>query len=734
MPEKKAPKHTWRFFTAGGVAQVTLSQGADLLDLPALDQKLWAVLASPTRGLEIDARSLDFVDTDHDGRIRPPEILGAVAWAARVFANLDDLFKGTDSLPLAAIDRESDVGRVVLAGAQRILANIGSGDTDAITLAQVSDTQKIFQETKFNGDGVVPAHSADDAETREIIEDILKTLGGIPDRSGKPGVDQPTVDRFFDQTKAYADWLERGASSEAVRTLGDATDEAAAALAVVATKVDDYFARCRLAAYDGRVAPGLNASDAEITALAGSEIAPEDAAVSKFPLARCEAGRPLPLVEGTNPAWRTRLGAFARATVGPIFPTPKTSLTESEWEVIKQRFAAYRSWQAERPTEAAGAALGDPRVRALAQGDARKVISELITRDLALAAESNQIEAVEKAIRFGRDLVPLLRNFVNFADFYGARRGAFQVGTLYIDGRSCDLCLPVHDVTKHAALASLARAFLIYCDCTGRKDAEKQSIVAAITGGDVDNIMAGRNGVFYDRKGDDWDATITRVVDNPISVRHAFLAPYKRFMRLIEEQINKRAATAQSASDQTLQKSAVDTASADQKTPATAEPPKKIDVGTVAAIGVAVGGVATFFSSIAATFLGLGMWMPAGLLALVLAISGPSMLIAWLKLRQRNIGPILDANGWAVNAFARINVPFGDALTSLAKLPPGAVRSFRDPFAEKRRPWKFYSFVLLLAVAAFFWLLGKFDSYLPEPARASTIWHQVPESSEKKHP
>ena len=113
---------------------------------------------------------------------------------------------------------------------------------------------------------------------------------------------------------------------------------------------------------------------------------------------------------------------------------------------------------------------------------------------------------------------------------------------------------------------------------------------------------------------------------------------------------------------------------------------------------MAVGGIATFFSSILATFFGLGMWMPFGLLAALLAISGPSMLIAWLKLRQRNIGPMLDANGWAVNALARINVPFGGALTGVAALPAGASRSLRDPFAEKKTPWGFYVFVAVLLV------------------------------------
>jgi hypothetical protein len=318
---------------------------------------------------------------------------------------------------------------------------------------------------------------------------------------------------------------------------------------------------------------------------------------------------------------------------------------------------------------------------------------------------------------------------VNFADFYGKRRGAFQIGTLYIDGRSCELCLPVHDVAKHMTLAGLSNAYLVYCECSRKKEPAKCTIVAAVTAGDVDNLMIGRNGVFYDRKGDDWDATITKVVENPISVRQAFWAPYKRFVRFLQEQVSKRAAASDAEATKKLGDHALvvggppgDTKPPEGAAPSEPAAPKKIDVGTVAAIGVAVGGIATFFSSVIATVLGLGMWMPLGVVLLALAISGPSMLIAWLKLRQRNIGPLLDASGWAVNAFARVNLPFGGALTSLAALPRGASRALRDPFAEKRRSWGLYFVVVVLVAMAGAWLLGKFDEYLPSAAKASTVW------------
>jgi hypothetical protein len=279
-------------------------------------------------------------------------------------------------------------------------------------------------------------------------------------------------------------------------------------------------------------------------------------------------------------------------------------------------------------------------------------------------------------------------------------------------------------VAKHAAIAGLAKACLIYCECVRKKDAEKRAIVAAVTAGGTDNLMVGRNGVFYDRNGDDWDATITKIVENPTSVRNAFLSPYKWFVRAIERQVAKRAEGADANVAHGLDEHAANVVTTDADKPAApAAPSKKIDIGTVAAIGVAVGGIAAFFSSLVATFLGLGVWMPFGVLALILAISGPSMLIAWLKLSQRNIGPILDANGWAVNAFARINVPFGGALTKVAELPKGARRVLDDPFAVRRPPYAAYLAGLLLLVATATWAAGKLDGFLPEPARSTTILH-----------
>src|SRR4029079_16877150 len=111
-------------------------------------------------------------------------------------------------------------------------------------------------------------------------------------------------------------------------------------------------------------------------------------------------------------------------------------------------------------------------------------------------------------------------------------------------------------------------------------------------------------------------------------------------------------------------------------------------VGTVAAMGVAVGAIGGAAASLATGILRLPVWqIPLVFVGIILLLSLPAMTIAWLKLRKRNLGPILDANGWAVNARARMNVPFGGALTGVAALPPGAKFGAADEYAEKPAVW-----------------------------------------------
>jgi hypothetical protein len=699
----KSTKHRWRFFRAGGVDQARLDTGADLAALETLDQKLWVALSCPVKGLEFDERTLSLIDADRDQRVRANEVIHAVKWTLERLADPGTLAQEQDALPLSAIDASKPEGKRLLDSARQILINLGKSDADAISVADLADTAKIFGQTRFNGDGIIAPDSADDAGLRQVILDIISTHGGEADRSGAPGVSQAKVDAFFADLEAFAAW-QREAETHASTVLpfGDATAVAHAAYGAVKTKVDDYFTRCRLAAFDPRALAALNRREDDYLELCAKDFTITADEVRGFPLARIEAGKALPLTDGVNPAWTDAIDLLRRAAVAPLLGKDKASLGAEEWASLGAKLGAYAKWLGGK----AGATvekLGLKRVREILGSKAKADLTRLIAQDKALESQATSIADVEKLARYHRDLHQLLVNFVSFEDFYSRRRkSVFQAGTLYLDGRSCELCVRVDDVAKHGTLAILAKSYLAYCDCVRPATGEKMTIACAFTGGDSDQLMVGRNGVFYDRKGRDWDATVSKIIDNPISIRQAFWAPYKKVMRWIEEQVAKRAAAADAASTDKLTTGATSLGTATQTGQAPAAP-KKLDIGVVAALGVAVGGITAALSGLLDAFFGLGIWMPIGIIAFILLISGPSMLIAWLKLRQRNLGPILDANGWAVNGRVKINVPFGGALTHVARLPTGAQRSLRDPYAVKRNPWPLVLVVLAALGGLGYW-------------------------------
>jgi hypothetical protein len=681
--------HTWKFFRAGGFDQVRLDAGADLMALDQLDQKLWVALACPTTGLEFDKATLALIDTDKDGRIRAPEIIAAAKWAGSCLKNPDDLTKSSPSMPLAAINDATPEGKQLLASAKQILATLKKSDACAITVEDAAQVTEKFVETVLNGDGIIIPETAKDDATKQVISDIIACLGADTDRSGKPGISQAKVDQFFADAQAFSDWHKKAESDKAVLPLGDATVAAAAAVKAIKAKVDDYFTRCRLAAFDPRASNALNREEKEYLAFAAKDLTITNVEIAGFPLARVEAGRPLPLTLSVNPAWADAVAKFQNDAVKPLLGD-KNALTETEWGQLLAKLGPYECWTAGLAGGSV-AKLGPDRVRQILASTAKDTLTKLIAEDKSLEPQFTAIAAVEKLARYHRDLYKLLNNFVSFRDFYGRKdKAIFQAGTLYLDQRSCDLCLTVEDGGRHALLAGLSGTYLAYCDCVRKATGEKLQIVAAFTGGDSDNLMVGRNGIFYDRQGRDWDATITKIIENPISIPQAFWAPYKKVVRMIEEQAAKRAAAADAAATQQLQQGATAVVQADQPKPAPLpQPPKtKMDTGTLAAIGLVLTTLLAALGGIFGAIAKLPAWqVPLAIIGILLAISLPSMVLAWLKLRRRNLGQILDANGWAVNAKAKMNVPFGGSLTGVAALPPGSQRDLVDPFAEKKRPW-----------------------------------------------
>ena len=322
----------------------------------------------------------------------------------------------------------------------------------------------------------------------------------------------------------------------------------------------------------------------------------------------------------------------------------------------------------------------------IAEYEAAKTAAETANAE-ALAAAKAVYAPLRKLLLLHRDFFRLLRNFVALEDFYDRNpqtMASFQAGTLIIDQRACHLCMRVNDLPKHDTQAPLSGMYLIYCNCMNQKSGKSMQIVAAMTQGEINNLSVGKNGVFYDNDGLDYDASIFKIIDNPISIRQAFWTPYRKMSKWIEEKINKSAAEKDAAVMGDM------TAKGDgllAKGEGDAAPKPAFDIakfaGIFAAIGMAIGMIGTMLVSVAHGWITLTWWQQIlVLVGIILIISAPSMVMAWLKLRRRNLAPVLNANGWAVNADAIISVPFGRTLTDQVRFP-----FTKDPLKKGMSTW-----------------------------------------------
>ena len=718
--KKKTAETTypWKFASVGGTVRVNIQSGQDIAHLGELDRKLWTVLSCPTGGLEFDTQTLKFIDVDGDGKIRVDEVIKTAQWLTRILKDPEILLKEPTELKMEDFNVEDPDGARLQASAKQILANLKL-EKDSIGLEDTADNVRIFADTQFNGDGIITPASADEEPLKALIGTIA-TVASAVDRSGVAGVTADQIEAFYTACADFVAWKEAGTKD--VFPYGDATADALAAVEAVKAKVADYFMRCHLVGFDPAVAGAVDVSVDKIGAIEGN-LADAATEIGLQPIAKPSAEAVLPLKEGLNPAWKAAVEAMA-ALVAP----KKKSLTEADWDAILASFAPYTAWLgAKKGGEVEG--LGLDAVKEILEADQKAALLELVEKDKAEEANALSIEEVDKLLRISHNFYRFLNNYVVLADFYDLDKLAiFQAGRLYIDQRSTDLCVKVAGPAPE--ISSLSGMYILYCACKSDKLGKAFNIAAVLTDGDVDGLRAGKNAVFYDREGNDYTAQVTAIVENPISVRQAFWSPYKKVARMISDRIDKKAAEKNEKSMNGLTDATNKTADGKENAIASSFDIAKF-AGIFAAVGMGLGLLGQFVVKLVEGIAAVKFWVLLLIIVgLMLVISGPAMFIAWRKLRRRDLGPILNANGWAINAKSLVNTKFGKTLTSLAKFPKlTAVDPEARKKAARRRFWCWFCSIVIVAAVAL-WLCNvlapigiksPLKCYNPEPVQEEVV-------------
>ncbi len=678
--------YTFAFSSIAKTLQVRLQKGADIEHLAELDHKFWLMLSCGVSAMGPEGEAVaKALDTDADGRVRVPEILAAIDWLKPRLRSFDRLFVPTTALSQADIAEATPEAEPLLRLFQKLAPE------DALTPATIDAAFAAFRATVANGDSVVPV-SAVDTKFAPVGEAILAVTGGAPAVEGGVGIDKGALEAFDKALEAYKAW--RAAQPQVAMPEGIAPATAVAAVTQLAPKVAAFFHACALVRYNPAVREAL------IAPVQGEALA--DAPLA-LPAAEATA---LPFVEGINPhdaaTWATAV-AVAQA----VEPKAK-AMTEDLWAKVQAAVAPFDAWASSKPDGADVFAGLDEQVFALAGEPAvREAFTKALEEDAAQAPLAAAFDDLNRLLVLRIGLLRFLRNFVNVEDLYPPKASSlFQMGTLYMDGRSCTLCLPIDKAAAaHAGGAKLSNCCLAYCTITRPAEKKTATLCAVFTAGSAETLTVGLNGLFVDLKGQDWEATITHVVPNAMSLWEAFFAPWRKigaaFTGTIRKMVAGRGEAATAA--MTTKATAAANAAADPKAAAPA-PNTGAAMASVATLGIALSFVATALTGVVSALTNTPLWKTGvAILGIVLVVSFPSVILTWCRLRARNLAPIFNASGWAVNRHIGLTPTLGRFFTQRAnyigkKFVP-APQMLASTRIWKRLGWG----IVILAVLAAGW-------------------------------
>lgn len=697
-----------QFERIGRVEHLRIDDCRGLAGIRKIDKAHWIATSAPVNGLRADPVLLSLVDSDSNGRIRADEIVDAIDWLLRHLKDPRGINEQTTTLRLDTIDTTTDEGERILAQIQKILHHLGKTDQLTISLDDIRTLKTTIEQSKVSEAGIVLPEASDDAQVKELLTAIIQVTGGVDHPSGRKGVGAAQLATFLADAQQFEKWLAReGDARQTLACFGDQIPQVYELYRTMAPKFDSYFAQCLALTQDPSLASRFALPADRVQATDFQNINSVRSLLRDAPIAKPTADQAYRFDQPTNTVYIKLLKRFALEILVPMAMDTE-DVNAREWQLIHEAFKDYDQWVADKP---ASAIVNMPleKIRALSQEPYVDAIRLLINTSCGTAIELNEIRMVEKLALYQGSMIELVNNFVSFPYLYNPQKTAlFEHGSLVMDGRRFNMAIRVDDRKEHIKATEQSDIFVIYVKITGVNGEADMELAFPVTAGGKGNLCVGKRGIFHNLQGHMRDAQIVHIVENPISLAEALLAPFKRIASLITGKIEKLTQAAEKNLDkatdtaitQVQTTSSTATQAPAQAAPAPAGNPSLVAGGVFAAGSVAIAALGSATAYIAQIFMDNGTFkVLGGLLAALVAVMIPVAIVALLKLMNRDMSSMLEGAGWAINARMRLTRIQADQFTNRPLVPGVIHRWFKSPL--------FIGSVLVVIVL---WLLIHFDA------------------------
>lgn len=691
-----------RFTRFGKTYQLSIETAQDLREALSLDESLWVATSVPTDAFRCDPKAMELMDADGDGRIQTDDLKRAIEWMFERLANPKEAASGKDVLPLSAIRDDTKEGQALIEAATYVLETLGADDRSTISIGKVREFLATVQKQPMNGDGIITPAAAHEKEIAAYIDDILLCRDGTQDAGGEQGIAREDLDEFDKAVSAFLQWQSQapaeldGEGSDAM-PLGAKTPELYALFSKHAGKVDQFFALCRLARFEPRVEKRIAGPESTLEALNTLEVEAVSAYLESAPIAPPTTQAELPLsVEQVNPSFREWIADLCDRLLPHVLGTTPATLDPKSWGRVKAAFATYETYLNSKQGALVETLPADKLTRYKEPSFCEKVAA-LIEEDRRVAQKLERIRELERLLLYRKHLMNIANNFISFPHLYApGERAMFEMGSALLDGRWFNFAVPVENPAQHRKIAKLSSIFVMYLE-VGDQDGKKYTVAVPATSGTKGNLAVGKRGVFFDTNSKEYDAHVIHVIDNPISLREALVAPFVRLWQYAEGKVEAWSGSAEKGligqfdqSQKTIAQSGNALAGV-----GTAKPGLLSGAATpLIGLSIAAAALGSALAFITKTFAGLSKTgIVLGLLGAALAVMLPMGVVALLKLRRQDLSALLEGCGWAINARMRLDRKQRRYFTRTVPYPRDAKGTPSDP-----RWWLLVAALLIAAL------------------------------------
>lgn len=630
-----------KFKRYGKAYQLVVNSAKDLPDVLKLDDSHWAVTSAPISAFTCDAQLLKYLDGDNNGRIRTDEMRAAVLWCLETLSDTQGMDQGIAAIDTRSIRKDSPDGASLLVTAGYVSEQMKS-EAEVVTLEHVRTCMDELRMKPLNGDGILVPEAAQNAEIADYILAAIAATGGSPDLSGKTGVSAEQLATFKQAIEDFIAWKEKGDSAGAeTMPFGDDTHAVWELQEHYAPLIDKFFMLAGFKNFDPenveRFLAAKSASDSASDAL------------NNAPLARPDDNGCLPLSgPAVNPLFNNDIPLIRDKLFAKVLGMTMDSASAEDWAQVKATLALYGAYLASKKGGIVET-LPLAKLQAWRESSYYGDVGKLIAADKDVTRRVSAFSQLEKLLLYHSSLLRFINNFVSLSEFYSPdKRAMFERGSAILDGRWFNFAIETVDPAAHLVVAKTSGIFTLYLKVEHRSDPAKAFTVAVpATSGTRGNLSIGKRGVFFDLYGIEHDAVITHIIENPISLIEAVLAPFVKVGKMIMGKIEGLSTTAE---DAIMKRADKVTTSAFSATPPPPPAAPASPATLLMSISISIAALGSGFAVLSKSFGEMSMkGRIYSALAAVLMILGPIILGGIIKLARQDLSALLEGCGWAVN-------------------------------------------------------------------------------------